>query len=298
MTNKTSVLGDVHKKTVSFLKSKKDKENYSKYRNEFDLASNFNKIQKFPLHIDLEIDNLCNFACSFCPIGQPESKFHEQYKTIKTIEKDKVYSLLDECKLIGVKSVQFSLVNEPLANKNIFDYIEYANKLGIIDISIVSNGYLLNEKNSNKILSSGLKKIQFSLDAFSEKTYKERKLKNLKPANYKKTINNILNFLELKKNKKSNFPIVRVSFIEMEENKHEKNDFESFWSNKVDAIHYQKLIDFINDDNQEKKEKEYKCNMPMFRMAVKADGTVKPCCTSYGDDIIIGNIYKNTLNEI
>ena len=38
--------------------------------------------------------------------------------------------------------------------------------------------------------------------------------------------------------------------------------------------------------------------MPMFRMAVKADGTVKPCCTSYGDDIIIGNIYKNTLNEI
>ena len=46
MTNKTSVLGDVHKKTVSFLKSKKDKENYSKYRNEFDLASNFKKIQK------------------------------------------------------------------------------------------------------------------------------------------------------------------------------------------------------------------------------------------------------------
>jgi len=89
-------------------KSKKDKENYSKYRNEFDLASNFKKIQKFPLHIDLEIDNLCNFECSFCPIGQPESKFHEQYKTIKTIEKDKVYSLLDECKLIGVKSVQFS----------------------------------------------------------------------------------------------------------------------------------------------------------------------------------------------
>ena len=298
MTKQTTIQGDVHKKTIDFLDSQKDKDSYKKYRNEFELASNFKKIQNYPIHIDIEIDNFCNFACTFCPIGQPESKYHDQYKVTKTIEKDKIFSLLEECKSIGVKSVQFNLVNEPLANKNIYEYINYANKLNLDDISIVSNGYLLNEKNSLKILNSGLKKIQFSLDAFSEETYKERRLKSLKPANYKKTINNILNFLKLKKENKSSFPIVRVSFIQMEENKHEKKQFDEFWTNKVDSIHFQKLIDFMNQDEDAKMNKEYKCNMPMFRMSIKANGNVKPCCATYGENINIGNVYKNTLSEI
>ena len=298
MTEQTYIHGNVHEKTIESLSTKKDKENYSNYRNEFGLASKFKKIQKFPIHLDIEIDNFCNFACSFCPIGQPENKYHEQYKTLTRIDNDKIYNLLDECKIIGVKSVQFNLVNEPLANKNIFDYIKYANKIGIIDTTIVSNAYLLNEKNSLKILESGLKKIQFSLDAFSEETYKERKLKNLKPANYKKTITNILNFLEIKKKKKLNFPIVRVSFIQMEQNKHERIEFENFWKNKVDAIHFQKLIDFMNEDPNKIRKIDYKCNMPMFRMSVKANGDVKPCCTTYGEDINLGNIYSDSLSEI
>ena len=51
--------------------------------------------------------------------------------------------------------------------KNIFEYINYASRLNIVDISIVSNAYLLSEKNIYALLNSGLKKIQFSLDSFS-----------------------------------------------------------------------------------------------------------------------------------
>ena len=47
----------------------------------------------------------------------------------------------------------------------------------------------------------------FSLDAFSPETYKERKLKNKKPANYEKVIKNILAFLKLKRKLKKNFPL-------------------------------------------------------------------------------------------
>ena len=81
---------------------------------------NFREIQKYPIHIDIEIDNFCNFACTFCPIGQKDNELHDYYKSLKSLKIDKVLNILDEAKKIGVKSVQFSLVNEPLTNKNIF----------------------------------------------------------------------------------------------------------------------------------------------------------------------------------
>ena len=104
-----------------------------------------------------------------------------------------------------MRSLQFNLVNEPLAHKNIFKVLEYATNLKFDDLFFISNGYLLNEKNAKSILNSGLKKIMFSLDAFSAETYKERRLKNTKPANYEKVIKNIL-ALKLKENLKK-FPL-------------------------------------------------------------------------------------------
>ena len=138
----------------------------------------------------------------------------------------------------------------------------------------------------------------FSLDAFSAETYKERKLKNNKPASYEKVINNILKFLELKKKYKKKFPLTRVSFIIMENNKHEVEQFKEFWKDKVDAIHFQKLIDYSDSNIITSSVTENQCNMPMFRLSIKSDGNVKPCCVGYGEYINIGNVYDQSLYEI
>ena len=149
MYNKTSSLGKIHEKTLKLLECDQKKKDYLNYREEFDNASNFKKIYNYPIHIDIEIDNFCNFACTFCPIGQKDNELNGYYKTLKKLDENKIYEILDETKKIGVKSVQFSLVNEPLANKNIFKYVKYASKLQFSDIFFVSNGYLLNEKKPN-----------------------------------------------------------------------------------------------------------------------------------------------------
>ena len=38
--------------------------------------------------------------------------------------------------------------------------------------------------------------------------------------------------------------------------------------------------------------------MPMFRLSIKSDGNVKPCCVGYGEYINIGNAYKDSLYNI
>lgn len=298
MYKRTVPLGNIHQKTIDFLPTENAKRSYLKYRDQFEEASTFKKIQNYPIHLDIELDNVCNYACTFCPIGQPENELNKYYKDLKKLDTSKVYEILDEAKHIGVKSLQFNLVNEPLAHKNIFKVLDYASKLKFNDLFFISNGYLLNEKNSEKILSSGLTKIMFSLDAFSPETYKERKLKNKKPANYEKVIKNILAFLKLKRKLKKKFPLTRVSFIVMENNKHEMEDFKKFWENKVDAIHFQKLTDYSDSNIITESVTDSQCNMPMFRLSIKSDGNVKPCCVGYGEYINIGNVYKDSLYNI
>ena len=161
MYKRTVPLGNIHQKTIDFLPTENAKRSYLKYRDQFEEASTFKKIQNYPIHLDIELDNVCNYACTFCPIGQPENELNKYYKDLKKLDTSKVYEILDEAKHIGVKSLQFNLVNEPLAHKNIFKVLDYASKLKFNDLFFISNGYLLNEKNSEKILSSGLTKIMF-----------------------------------------------------------------------------------------------------------------------------------------
>ena len=297
---RTKVLGDIHDKAVKYLTSVDDKSSYIEYRKNFELASDFKKTFDYPIHIDLEIDNVCNFACSFCPIGQPESELGQFYKTKHEIPKEKIFQLIDECKELGVNSIQFSIVNEPLANKDIFEILKYASSKKFDDIFIVSNGSLLNQNKAIKLLDTNIDKIQFSLDAFKEETFeKNRFTKIKKPGLYKKVKENIINFIKLRDKMGKKFPLVRVSFIELEENKDEIKDFENFWNDKVDGIHFQRLTDYkkkvINFDEVKDK---VRCNMSNFRLSIKSDGNVRPCCVGYGEKILIGNIFNSSLKDI
>lgn len=298
--NRTNVKGLIHQKTIELLESVESKENYAKYREKFENASNFKFLYDHPIHIDLEIDNVCNFACTFCPIGQPESELGKFYIQKKEIPLEKIYSLIDECKLIGVNSIQFSLVNEPLANKNIFKILKYASDKKFDDIFIISNGSLLDERKTLQLLETGIKKIQFSLDAYKKETYeKNRFTKKKKPKLYEQVTGNIINFIKTRDRLKYKFPLVRVSFIELEENKNEIRDFEEYWKNKVDGIHFQKLTNYKKKIIElDETKSNIRCNMSYFRLSIKSDGTVRPCCVGYGEKILIGNVFMQTLKEI
>ena len=64
------------------------------------------------------------------------------------------------------------------------------------------------------------------MDAFKAETFeKNRFTKIKKPGLYEKVKNNIINFIKLRDKMGKKFPLVRVSFIELEENKNEIDDF-------------------------------------------------------------------------
>ena len=71
MYKRTVPLGNIHQKTIDFLPTEMQKDPI------LNIETNLKKhqllkIQNYPIHLDIELDNVCNYACTFCPIGQPE----------------------------------------------------------------------------------------------------------------------------------------------------------------------------------------------------------------------------------
>ena len=87
----TVTLGDIDQKMVNVLPEENSK-NYLKYRNEFNRASNFIERYNHPVHVDIELSNLCNYSCNFCVQGmKPKPEF---YKKKKQLEKKCLKKLL------------------------------------------------------------------------------------------------------------------------------------------------------------------------------------------------------------
>lgn len=79
------------------------------------------------------------------------------------------------------------------------------------------------------------------------------------------------------------------------------------WKPIVDYVDVQKnVVPYFKFDEMKQLEeeakndesKEYSCNEPWGQVSIFADGTVGPCCTTFGRNKTIGNIKDQTLEEI
>ena len=289
----TYTLNDMDKK---MLEAVPDPEGFRQYREDFYAASTFKKRFDYPIHLDIELHNACNFSCAFCEHGfDPKPEF---YQTLIKLPKEDVFDILDQASEMGVKSVQLNLVNEPLMYRNLIEVIEYASKLKFQDIYFLTNGSPLTEKKAEALIKSGLTRIMISLDAHSADVFE--KIRRRK--DYEKIKNNILNFIKKREELNSKLPLVRTSFLVTDINKHQVNDFIEYWSDKADFIAIQNLM---SDESSEVKNlknienlKGYRCNMPLFRLSIKADGRITPCCVFDGNLLTMGDIQKVSLKEL
>ena len=184
------------------------------------------------------------------------------------------------------------------------ELIKYAKDIGIIDIFISTNGMLLTKKMSASLIDAGLTHLMVSLDAATPETYSNIRV----GGNFDRVVKNILDFLSVRERMKSELPLLRVSFIKMQKNIHELDDFIHMWSEKSDYIAIVGYLNNINDTKTNnclsinkpsgKKIEKYYCNQPWTRCTIFANGDVFPCCMNYGRSAPIGNIYNEKLSSI
>lgn len=232
--------------------------------------------------IYIEITNDCNLSCSFC-IKNKRIKKYMSFNDFKTVLNN----------IEGyTKYIYLHVLGEPLLHPNINEFIDYASKR--YKVNITTNGYLINNIRENK----NIRQINISLHSFSDKY-------NISLEDY---INNIFNVVEILKK------FTYVSFRLWTNNK---------YSNKiVDMINkkYNVNLDINNIKNNttitnnvfisineefiwpDKNNGYYNevgtCYALRDHIGILVDGTIIPCCLDSKGDIKLGNIFKDSLNNI
>ena len=121
------------------------------------------KYERPILSLRITITNRCNENCIYCHHdGMVSSK--------EEMTPDEIYRISKIAKKIGVKKIRLS-GGDPLVRKDIVEIVEKIASLDFKDISLTTNGVLL-EKYAEDLKNAGLDRVNVSLDTLNRETYK------------------------------------------------------------------------------------------------------------------------------
>ncbi len=107
--------------------------------------------------VNIEISNICNLQCSFCP---------EVVRTKKTMPLELFKTIIQQVAPL-TEQVCFHLMGDPLVHPQLGKFISICEDEGV-KIFFVTNGVLLREKQSELLLSPAFRQVNFSLHSFHD----------------------------------------------------------------------------------------------------------------------------------
>jgi MoaA/NifB/PqqE/SkfB family radical SAM enzyme len=112
--------------------------------------------------IHIEISNICNLECSFCP---------KVIRSKKMMDLSLFEKLIEEAAPL-TQDVCFHLMGDPLVHPNLKNFVELTHKYGV-RIFLVTNGVLMRPDKEELLLHPAFRQVNFSLHSFFD-NYPER----------------------------------------------------------------------------------------------------------------------------
>ncbi len=247
-----------------------------------------------PVNLQIENTNLCNAKCIMCPHGIMKRK----KKTMNQKDFEKmVKRVLKEYP--NIRLLTITGFGEPLMDRELVKKIDFLNKnYPELWIDIYTNASLLDKKLSEKLLKKKIHKIHIAINAM-EKNYKK-----ITGLDYKKVKENVLYFVERKKELEKEFPLINFSLMILKENKKDIDDFIKLWSSYGDSVMTYRPLEWAGDKKIEAaekppfKKKRWPC-IPLWQnITIDVDGNIIMCCQDYESKVKFGNILKQPIKQI
>lgn len=250
--------------------------------------------------IYIEITNVCNLACNFCPQTKRQSEFMKMETFNKILEQIKPHT----------DYIYFHVKGEPLLHPQIDEFLNLSYEKGF-KVNITTNGTLINKVKYKLISKPALRLVNFSLHSFDGNeggTNKEEYISNI-ISFVKEDIDNTLVSLRLWNLEEDNIRNLKrqknrciLEIIEQKFNLSYKIE------EKIEPGRGIKISDrvYLNQDfefewpdlkKDEDKSKGF-CYGIRNQVAILVDGTVVPCCLDGEGVIKLGNIHETHFNEI
>jgi len=242
--------------------------------------------------IYIEITNMCNLKCKFCPDTKRKKEFIKVEDFEEIIKKVHKYTNL----------VCLHVKGEPLLHPKIEDILKVLEKYNL-KANITTNGTLIKDNLDILKKSKAVRQINISIHSITQNNNLDEEY-----------LENIFETAESLKDKIISYRLWNIKSKEdISENKKILSILEDYYNIKSleetlrnkDFIKIRENL-FINQDiefvwpNVEGKEiiEAGRCLALKEQIAVLVDGTVVPCCLDNNGDINLGNIIKQDFKEI
>src|SRR5467141_296290 len=107
----------------------------------------------------ISVTDRCNFRCVYCRSADPEN-YRDHDEILSWPELDRLARIFLS---LGIRKIRIT-GGEPLVREGVEDYIARLHTLGVVDLSMTTNGHLLAER-CDRLISAGLRRINISLDS-------------------------------------------------------------------------------------------------------------------------------------
>lgn len=250
--------------------------------------------------IYIEISNICNLKCTFCPEVEREQK-------IISIESFKSYAL--QAKPLA-KQICLHLMGEPLAHPNFQKIMEICDELGV-KIFLTTNGTLIKRHHNRLLEWKSLEQINFSVHSFFSNEQKN---------NFDYYIDPILKFSSDAINLNKDFYInLRLWNLEASNRQNNENNVVFDKINHIFNINLNQIVDVKHNKSKKIKHKLYvhfdtKFEWPSLKndfrskhgscyglrkqLGIHANGDVVPCCLDKEAILKLGNMNTHKLIDI
>ncbi len=249
----------------------------------------------------IEITNVCNLSCNFCPKTKRKYKF---------MNKEEFTYILNEVKPF-TEHIYFHLMGEPLLNEDIEYFFEESRNKGL-HVNLTTNGTLLSKVGDKLIKSKSLRQVNISLHSFEA---------NKKTVELEEYLDSITDFIIKARENSDIICAIRLWNMDNDDLKGENNLNKDILKMLEDKLKLDfSLSEKLQESNRIKlKDKVYLnmaekfqwpdikidslgenvfCHGLRNQIGILVDGTVVPCCLDSEGNLSLGNVFERPLKEI
>lgn len=266
-------------------------------------------LSALPISIAVEPTTRCNLRCPECPSGL------RAFTRPTGMLKDDLFKKVINELAPALSYLIFYFQGEPYLNPRFLEMVQYAAGKGIYTATS-TNAHFLDENLAKATVQSGLDRLIISVDGTTQETYQQYRI----GGNLEKVIEGTKNIIRLKKELKSKTPHVIFQFLVVRPNEHQVPDVYALAKKLgVDQVLLKtaQLYEFANGSDlmplQEKYSRYKKnadgtygiknnlanhCWKMWHSCVITWDGKVVPCCFDKDAHFVLGDLTKNSFEEI
>ena len=257
-------------------------------------------VTHFPKMLIMQASSFCNYTCLQCPRQIKVDRRKITGLGEGFLEVDLVQKVANEFKSEdSFLGVLFALYGEPLANKNIVEFVRIVKNSGK-NVQITTNASYLDEQMAHSLIGAGIDKIKISFQGATKEEYSFWRDNQY----YDKIISNIEKLILIREKLKSRL-YIQIGTSVANDTDEQIEEFVNYWRSRVDNVYYEPTgvlhiqdKDYIKDKTfkHQAVQRTYPCFDIFTRMSVLYNGQVPLCVDD--EEHNMGNLYEQTITEI